>query len=289
MSGQTPKQKFTALAKGPFVAEALRNAIQASFQFTQLDQANQKIALDTAGAIGSAVPQVIWTCMFDAAALLNTPQTQLAFLLNALGGIKANIVIAHFDQFFPQNGGKASVRDIKTMHNALVSAFLLSMGELLKQSFTGVSNSSHSNGEGNSDKQLVFFWNKEDIEKNDVRIPFPDSPSSTGYISTTNAPIYDINGKNFGRIIIEKNATQLNDNKNTFFTSRATTEFDDGSSLVSYQTYNSLSPYVADPINGSYIYKSGRFQNTDASFQFEILPDTKRRVIINYSGSNASA
>jgi len=144
MSSQTPKQKFTALAKGPVVPEALRNAIQASFQFTQLDQANQKIALDTAGAIGSAVPQVIWTCMFDAAALLNTPQSQLAFLLNALGGIKANIVIAHFDLFFPQNGGKASVRDTKTMHNALVSAFLLSMGQLLKQSY-GMDNSGASN------------------------------------------------------------------------------------------------------------------------------------------------
>lgn len=137
MSGQTqtPKQKFTTLAKGPVVSEALKNAIQQSFQFTQLDQANQKIALDTAGGIGSAVPQLIWTCMFDAAALLNSKQDQLAFLLNALGGIKANIVIAHFDKFFPQNGGKASGRDIKTMHNALVSAFLLSMGQLLKQSF----------------------------------------------------------------------------------------------------------------------------------------------------------
>ena len=137
---QTPKQKFTTLAKGSVVPAALRNALQQSFQFTSLNQANQKIALDTAGAIGSAVPQAVWTCMFDAAALLNTPQAQLAFLLNALGAIKANIVIAHFDQFFPQNGGKASVRDIKTMHNALVSAFLLSMGELLKQSFAGASN-----------------------------------------------------------------------------------------------------------------------------------------------------
>ena len=138
----TPKQKFTTLAKGPVVSAALRNALQQSFQFTSLDQANQKIALDTAGAIGSAVPQVIWTCMFDAASLLNTPEAQLAFLLNALGAIKANIVIAHFDQFFPQNGGKASTSDIKTLHNALVSAFLLSMGELLKQSYGGSNDSS---------------------------------------------------------------------------------------------------------------------------------------------------
>lgn len=131
-------------------------------------------------------------------------------------------------------------------------------------------------------KEEIFFWHLEDIVKNNVQIPFPDSPNSINFISTSNAPLYDGLLIKVGNIIIQKNVTVLEE-KNFLITSTTTIQFLDGiSSLVSIQTFNSSSPFIADEIRGTYSFVSGRFFNKNPSYVFSILPDTTRRVIVSY-------
>ncbi len=142
----TPKETFQNLLKQQpnLVGDVLQNALKAAFPFTKLTDNEKQVSLQTANVVGGAVSSTIIPCLFDLTGPFTNVGDQNKFMRSALSGIRASIVTSHFPILLKQNlGGKnISGPDLQTLLDALVSAYLGVVGQLVQQSYgdTGASN-----------------------------------------------------------------------------------------------------------------------------------------------------
>ncbi len=97
--------------------------------------------MQRAGVVGGAVSSTIIPCLFDLTGPFTSVVDQNKFMRTALSGIRASIVTAHFPILLKQSlGGKnISGPDMQTLLDALVSAYLGVVGQLVQQSYGGTS------------------------------------------------------------------------------------------------------------------------------------------------------
>ena len=146
---QTPKENFQNLLKQQpnLVGKVLQDALKAAFPFTKLTDNEKAVALETAGVVGGAVSSTIIPCLFDLTGPFTSVSDQNKFMRTALSAIRASIVTSHFPILLKQSlGGKdISGPDMQTLLDALVSAFLVVVGQLVQQSYGGTIDSSSAN------------------------------------------------------------------------------------------------------------------------------------------------
>ena len=145
----TPKENFQNLVQQQpnLVSKVLQDALKAAFPFTQLTENEKAVALRTARVVGGAVSSTIIPCLFDLTGPFTSVSDQNKFMRTALSGIRASIVTSHFPLLLKQNlGGKnISGPDMQTLLDALVSAYLGVVGQLIQKSFESSSNNGGRN------------------------------------------------------------------------------------------------------------------------------------------------
>ena len=142
----TPKANFQNLVQQQpnLVGKVLQDALKAAFPFTKLTDNEKQVALQTAGVVGGAVSSTVIPCLFDLTGPFTSVSDQNKFMRTALSDMRASIVTSHFPILLKQNlGGKdISGSDMQTLLDALVSPYLVVVGELIQKSFGGSTNSS---------------------------------------------------------------------------------------------------------------------------------------------------
>ncbi len=151
MSKTSPKENFQNLLKQQpnLVGIVLQNALKAAFPFTKLTDNEKQVSLQTASTVGGAVSSTIIPCLFDLSGPFTSVGDQNKFMRTALSGIRGSVVTSHFPILLKQSlGGKnISGPDMQTLLDALVSAFLGVVGQLVQQSYGGTFDSSSASND----------------------------------------------------------------------------------------------------------------------------------------------
>lgn len=159
---QSPKEIFQNLIQQQpnLVGNVLQNALKAAFPFTKLTDNEKQVALQTAGVVGGAVSSTIIPCLFDLTGPFTSVSYQNKFMRTALSAIRASEVTSHFPLLLKQNlGGKdISGPDMQTLLDALVSAYLGVVGQLVQQSYGGTFDSTSASNDETCVSLCLKTW-----------------------------------------------------------------------------------------------------------------------------------